>query len=201
MPTSLQRIFFSLLLTSSFWTFGQAPPSVNTLVQSFDTYRRQALQEKLFVHTDQAFYLTGETMWFKVYYVDGTRHQPLDVSKVTYVELLDKEHKSVLQTKVALSTDGGNGTLFLPSSLNSGTYLLRAYTSWMKNFSPGFFFEKTLTLVNPFKPLGLPLLRETPDYEIQFFPEAVIWYRAFPAMWRLRLSMHRAMEWRFGDGC
>ncbi|GAB3770225.1 Plug domain-containing protein [Spirosoma horti] len=170
MPISLQRVFFGLLLASSLWSFGQAP-SANTLVQSFDTYRRQALQEKLFVHTDQAFYLTGETMWFKVYYVDGTRHQPLDVSKVTYVELLDKEHQSVLQTKVTLGTGGGNGTLFLPSSLNSGTYLLRAYTSWMKNFSPGFFFEKTLTLVNPFKPLGLPLLQETPNYEIQFFPE------------------------------
>lgn len=170
MPISLQRVFFSLLLASSLWSFGQAP-SASTLVQSFDTYRRQSLQEKLFVHTDQAFYLTGETLWFKAYYVDGTRHQPLDVSKVAYIELLNKEHKSVLQTKVALSTDGGNGTLFLPTSLNSGTYLLRAYTNWMKNFSPGFFFEKTLTIVNPFKPLGLPLLRDTPDYEIQFFPE------------------------------
>ncbi|RYG40387.1 MAG: hypothetical protein EOO01_27450, partial [Chitinophagaceae bacterium] len=50
-------------------------------------------------------------------------------------------------------------------------YLLRAYTNWMKNFSPGFFFEKTLTIVNPFKPLGLPLLQATPDYDVQLFPE------------------------------
>lgn len=171
MPTSIQRVLITLLLASSLQAFGQTPSSVNTLVQSFDQHRRQALQEKLFVHTDQAFYVTGETMWFKVYYVDGTHHQPLDVSKVTYVELLDKEHKSVLQTKVVLNTGGGNGTLFLPSSLNSGTYLLRAYTNWMKNTNPGFFFQKTLTVVNPFKPLGLPLLRETPDYDIQLFPE------------------------------
>ena len=123
------------------------------------------------MHTDQAFYVTGETMWFKVYYVDGTRHQPLDVSKVAYVEVLDKEHKPVLQTKVALNTGGGSGTLFLPSLLHSGTYLLRAYTNWMKNGSPGFFFEKTLTIVNPFKPLGLPLVQETPSYDIQLFPE------------------------------
>ncbi|GAB3722413.1 hypothetical protein [Spirosoma lituiforme] len=171
MPISIQRVLFSLFLAISLGALGQAPPPVNTLVQSFDTYRRQALQEKLFMHTDQAFYLTGETMWFKVYYVDGTHHQPLDVSKVTYVELLDKEHQSVLQTKIALNTGGGNGTLFLPSSLHSGSYLLRAYTNWMKNFSPGFFFEKTLTIVNPFKPLGLPLLQATPDYDVQLFPE------------------------------
>ncbi len=171
MPIPIQRLVYIVLLLSSLPTFGQTQPSANVLVQSFDTYRRQALQEKLFIHTDQAFYLTGETMWFKIYCVDGTRHQPLDVSKVTYIELLDKERKSVLQTKVALTSGGGNGTLFLPASMNSGTYLMRAYTSWMKNFSSNFFFEKTLTIVNPFKPLGLPLLKETPDYDMQLFPE------------------------------
>ncbi|GAB3016271.1 hypothetical protein [Spirosoma pulveris] len=171
MPIYMPRVLFTLLLLVPVLAWGQSLPSGNGPVQSFDRYRQQALQEKLFVHTDQAFYLTGETMWFKIYYVDGVRHQPLDVSKVTYVELLDKEKKSVLQTKVALHPDGGNGSLFLPSSLNSGNYLLRAYTSWMKNFSAEFYFEKTLTVVNPFKPLGLPLLREPTDYDVQLFPE------------------------------
>ncbi|SOD79962.1 hypothetical protein [Spirosoma fluviale] len=171
MPVSIPRVLFTLLFFVPVLSWGQSLPSGSGPVQSFERYRQQALQEKLFVHTDQAFYLTGETMWFKIYYVDGSRHQPLDVSKVTYVELLDKEKKSVLQTKVALNPDGGNGNLFLPSSLSSGNYLLRAYTSWMKNFNADFFFEKTLTVVNPFKPLGLPLLRETTDYDVQLFPE------------------------------
>ncbi|AUD04897.1 hypothetical protein [Spirosoma pollinicola] len=171
MLSLLQRVFFYGLLISSLTAVGQPPSSVSALIQPFDNYRRHALQEKLFVHTDQAFYITGETMWFKVYYVDGTEHKPLDVSKVTYIELIDKDQKSVLQTKVPVSAGGGNGALFLPSSLRSGNYLMRAYTNWMKNSSPDFFFEKTLTIVNPFTPLGLPLLRETPDYDIQLFPE------------------------------
>ena len=104
---------------SSLRVFGQTPAPVSTLVQSFDTYRRQTLSEKLFVHTDQSVYLTGETIWFKIYYVDGTFHQPLDLSKVAYVEVLDGAGKAVLQTKVALTTAGGNGTFFLPSSVNS----------------------------------------------------------------------------------
>ncbi len=123
------------------------------------------------MHTDQAFYLTGEIIWFKLYYVDGAFHQPLDLSKVAYVDLLDKDGKPALQAKIALSPDGGNGSLFLPASLNSGTYLIRAYTSWMKNFGPDFFFEKPLTIVNTFKPLGLPLLTETASDDVQLFPE------------------------------
>lgn len=171
MPPFIKTCLSSLLLLSSLCAYGQSPASVNTLVQSFDTYRRQALQEKLFVHTDQSFYLTGETLWFKVYYVDGTFHQPVDLSKVAYLELLDQQGVPVLQTKVALSSSGGNGTFFLPSSVNSGMYRLRAYTNWMKNVDAAYFFEKKLTIVNPFKRLGLPLLRETANYDVQFFPE------------------------------
>ncbi|WP_297373069.1 hypothetical protein [Spirosoma sp.] len=174
------RVFFTLLSLVPVLLWGQSMPSGKGPVQSFEQYRQQTLQEKLFVHTDQAFYLTGETMWFKVYYVDGSRHQPLDVSTVTYIELLDKEKKAVLQTKVALNPEGGNGSLFLPSSLRSGNYLLRAYTSWMKNFSADFFFEKTLTVVNPFKPLGLPLLRETTEYDVALFPEGGNLVRGLP---------------------
>ncbi len=151
--------------------YGQKMESADALVHSFDQYRRQTPQEKLFVHTDQGFYLTGETLWFAIYYVDGTFHQPVDLSKVAYLELLDGDGKAVLQTKVALTTDGGNGTLFLPASISSGTYRLRAYTNWMKNFGAEYFFEKNLTIVNPFKRLGLPLLRESADYDAQLFPE------------------------------
>lgn len=167
----MNYIFYTLLIISSLRAFGQTPQPVSALVQPFDTYRRQTLHEKLFVHTDQSFYLTGETMWFKLYYVDGSFHQPLDVSKVAYIELLDKEQKSVLQTKVTLGSGGGSGSLFVPSSLASGNYLMRAYTSWMKNFSADYFFEKPLTIVNPFKPLGLPLSTETATHTVQFFPE------------------------------
>ncbi|UFH52202.1 hypothetical protein [Spirosoma sp. KNUC1025] len=170
MYSFIKYVFAVLLLVSNVSAFGQAS-STSALVQPFDTYRRQVLQEKLFVHTDQGFYLTGETMWFKVYYVDGSLHRPIDLSKVAYLELLDKEGKPVLQTKVSLRLNGGDGTLFLPSSVNSGTYRLRAYTNWMKNFSADYFFEKNVTIINPFRRLGLPLLRETATYSVDIFPE------------------------------
>ncbi|CCH00598.1 hypothetical protein FAES_2589 [Fibrella aestuarina BUZ 2] len=161
----------ALLLLVRLAAVGQTTPSADWLFRSFDTYRRQALTEKLFVHTDQAFYLTGESMWFKLYYVDGTYHKPLDLSKVAYLELLDGSGTSVLRTAVALSAAGGNGALSLPTTLPSGTYRLRGYTNWMKNGDAAYFFEKNLTIVNPFRRLGLKLPRETVRYDVQFFPE------------------------------
>ena len=65
----------------------------------------------------------------------------------------------------------GNGSFMLPLTLNSGNYVVRAYTSWMKNFSPEFYFEAPVTIVNSFTSLGLAPVQEQAAYGIQFFPE------------------------------
>ncbi|HEY0108121.1 MAG TPA: hypothetical protein VGB67_00770, partial [Fibrella sp.] len=146
-------------------------PVLTQLQKRFDLYQTQSLQEKLFVHTDRSFYISGERLWFRMFYVDGTLHRPLDVSKVAYLELLDKEQKAVVQAKVALDSSRGMGTLLLPTSLPSGSYALRAYTHWMKTTSPDFLFEKQIIIVNPFRRLGLPLPTDSLAYDAQFFPE------------------------------
>ena len=139
--------------------------------EAFEHYRDQTLQEKLYVHLDRQFYLAGETAWFKVYYVDGANHRALDMSKVVYLEVIDDNKNPLVQVKVALSKGAGEGTMNFPVSLNSGHYLVRAYTNWMKNFSPDFFFKTTITIVNPFKILGLTVAKNEKHWDAQFLPE------------------------------
>jgi hypothetical protein len=86
-----------------------------------------------------------------------------------------------MQVKAPLEKGEGYASLFLPSTLNSGFYKLRAYTNWMKNDGPASFFEKTLTIVNTFKNLTPPATAGLPaspgptarpsSYHIEFFPE------------------------------
>ncbi len=146
-------------------------PVLQQVQRQLDAHRTQSLQEKLFVHTDRSFYVSGERLWFRLFYVDGTYHRPLDVSKVAYLELLDKDQKAVVQAKVAIDSSRGMGSLLLPTSLVSGTYALRAYTQWMKTTSPDFVFEKPITIVNTFRKLSLPLPTDSLAYDAQFFPE------------------------------
>jgi hypothetical protein len=49
----------------------------------------------------------------------------------------------------------GNGYLVIPGFLNSGNYILRGYTNWMKNFSPDFYFEQPIMIVNTMKRLTI----------------------------------------------
>jgi hypothetical protein len=126
---------------------------VDTIRSVFDAYRTRGVEEKLFVHTDKPVYLAGEIIWFKLYCLDGSSHRPLHISKLAYVDVLDKDERFVLQGKIAMDSGEGRGSFYLPLSLGSGNYKLRAYTNWMKNFGPDYFYEQGVTIINTLKVL------------------------------------------------
>ena len=163
-------ILFLLLTTQTLSALAQdATPAA--LKKDLDQYASQRLQEKVYVHTDKEFYLAGEICWFKLYVVDAGSHHPQGFSKVAYLEWLDKNNKPVIQTKIALSDGHGHGSLFLPLTLRSGNYKLRAYTSWMKNYGEDWFFEKALTIVNARGSSETPIAATPLRYDVAFFPE------------------------------
>ena len=159
------------LLLLQFATSAQENGIVQNLQIKFNEYQQQSIQEKIFVHTDKNFYVAGEIIWFKLYNTDASFHLPIDISKVGYVEVIDRNNKPILQAKIELKNGHGNGSFYIPTSINSGNYKLRAYTNWMKNYSPDFFFEKTITLINSHKATEQNLTPNTAPIRIQFFPE------------------------------
>jgi hypothetical protein len=146
-------------------------PAGDQLISSFEEYTQARLQEKIYLHSDRSFYLSGEICWFKLYDVDASFHKPLDVSTVAYTELLNDKNKPVMQAKIALQEGCGNGSFLLPADLPSGKYKLRSYTSWMKNYSPNYFFEKELTIVNPRSFSEKDTLKQKTTYRMHVFPE------------------------------
>ena len=164
-------IFFILILILHSKNIFCQSGTLDNIAASVNSYQKQNLQEKIFVHTDKSFYVAGEIIWFKIYNVDGASYQLLDVSKVAYIEIIGKDQKPVLQAKISLKGGLGDGSFYLPFSINSGNYILRAYTNWMKNFSPDYFFEKNITIINTTKKLGLRPKTDSVNYDVQFFPE------------------------------
>lgn len=149
--------------------YGQV--SEASFTDKFNNYSNRALQEKIFVHTDKEFYVAGEIVWFKVYYINGTTHKPLQLSKIAYVEIINEKNEPVSQSKVSLRPGESDGSFYLPVSLNTGNYILRAYTSWMRNFSEEYFFEKKITIVNTLKEAEPTSIKDTTTATIGFFPE------------------------------
>lgn len=156
----ISGLVFFCLATGSY--AGQPPDSL----QAFTT--RNVWIEKVFLRTDRPHYLAGETISFRIFYVDGFEHQPADLSKVAYVDLISPALAVVRQAKVKMAAGGGAGYLELPYDLPTGSYQLRAYTRWMRNESERLFFHRTVTIINPLE-AGAP--GPEPGSAITFYPE------------------------------
>lgn len=163
-------IYFVVLL---FAVVAKGQISTEKLGERFSHYSEKTLQEKLYMHVDKGFYLAGDIIWFKIYVTDASLHQPLAISKVAYVEVLNETNQSILQAKISLQQGSGNGSLQIPVSINSGNYTIRGYTNWMKNAGADYFFEKKITIVNTQKSRELftPTAISNTAPDIRFFPE------------------------------
>ncbi|AYA35747.1 hypothetical protein D3Y59_00960 [Hymenobacter oligotrophus] len=155
-----------------------APVSIK---QAFENYSKLDAHEKLFLHLDRTTYLGGDMMWFKVYAAEGTRQRPLPLSRVAYVEVLNGRQRPVLQAKIELKQAAGHGSFQLPATLPAGRYTVRAYTNWMKNFGPEYFFRSTVTVLNTFAAaLPADTVKATPP-DAQFFPEGGSLVKGLPS--------------------
>jgi hypothetical protein len=106
--------------------------------------------EKVYLRTDRDLYVSGEQVQVKIYCLEGQTGSPSSLSKVAYLELLDKNNFPLTQAKVKISGSSGITAIDLPVNLQSGNYILRAYSAWMKNFSPDLFCYRTISVINPF---------------------------------------------------
>ena len=154
-----------------FWVDPLQAQTLTDLQNGFNIKQKTALHEKLYVHVSKTSFVTGETLWFKIYNTDGSNNNLLNLSKVAYVEILDNANTPVLQAKIALNNGTGNGSFLLPQSLNTGNYTVRAYTNWMKNFAPEFYFSQAVSIINPLKEVVKNDSVKTTGYNIQFLPE------------------------------
>jgi hypothetical protein len=139
-----------LLLILSGFLFNQLLSAQESSGTTGDSSIRN-FKEELFIRTDRDIYIVGEKVWFKIYKLNGLTHSPCDISKVVYVEMLDKNNFPLKQIKVCIDNSSGSSNLVLPGNISSGNYLIRAYTNWMKNFSTDEFLYKSISVINPFE--------------------------------------------------
>jgi len=106
-------------------------------------------EEQLLLHTDRELYISGETVWFKVYALEQDETSLSNFSKVAYLELINQKGLSLSRVKLELVDGLGIGTIELPSILKSGPYILRSYTQAMRNLEYPNFGDKKLIILHP----------------------------------------------------
>ncbi len=121
------------------------------ITRNFIKYCSEVPRQEIFVHTDRADYIAGEEIWFNIYLFNrGTNRLQTD-NKIAYIEVLNWENRPVVQKKILLESGTGAGQVSLPDTLSSGTYTIRAYTNWMKNFMPLNCYMEDIKIYNAFR--------------------------------------------------
>lgn len=118
------------------------------LLERMKAYNKKYAQEKVHLHLDKPYYAVGDNIWFKAYIINTETQEPSDISRILYVELINE--RDSLKKQLRLPVGGGItwGDFKLPDSLAEGNYRIRAYTQWMRNAGPEFFFDKTIKIGN-----------------------------------------------------
>jgi hypothetical protein len=105
-------------------------------------------QEKAYLHFDKPYYTAGDDIWFKAYVTVGPKHQLSALNGALNVELIDDKDSVKRAIKLPLIAGLAYGDIALSDTLLEGNYRIRAYTRWMRNAGPDYFFDKTIHIGN-----------------------------------------------------
>lgn len=109
------------------------------------------LVEKTALLTDREIYCVDEKIHFSAVNLSSSELKRVEWSNVLYVELMAPDGQVVTRRKYSYSKDGSTGSLTIPTGTLSGNYYLRAYTKWMRDYSPLNFYYKLVTVINPYR--------------------------------------------------
>ena len=166
----LTRItLFLLTALLAFTPCMSQPASVDSLMKfagNIHQFNSLFPQEKVYLQFDNTSYYTGETIWFKAYVTNASTLGRAQ-SKVLYVDLLSPTGVLLKQQKLKIVAGQADGSFPLLDgstaqarekrgvmSYPSGFYEVRAYTSYMLNFSNEILFSRVLAVYDPPKEEG-----------------------------------------------
>lgn len=123
--------------------------SSGSIIEKVDSYNGKMPAERLYLHWDKPYYAIGDTMWFKGYLTNlQLAYSPL--SSRVYVDLINDSNKIVKRFIFPVSLGLTVGNIYLDEKMvHEGTYTIRAYTNWMRNFDAGHFFYTNFYVAGP----------------------------------------------------
>ncbi len=105
--------------------------------------------EKLYLQFDKPYYAINDTIWFKSYMLETSSLLLSARSGLLHIDINNDSGKLVKQYLLSVRNGISTGNIMLSEKeFKTGTYMLCAYTNWMRNFSTEAFFYKSFYITN-----------------------------------------------------
>ncbi|MCS3531725.1 hypothetical protein [Chryseobacterium sp. JUb7] len=137
--------------------------------QALKTFEQKYPQEKIHLLFNKNNFVAGENLWFKSFVFEG--YSSSTISTSLFVELYDSNKKQIGKKIVPLLNGEGSGSISLPETLKEDVYYVRAYTTWMTNFSEDFQVIKPIAVYNPSSPQKL-IIDTSANWSAAVYPES-----------------------------
>lgn len=117
-------------------------------VQQFRQLQNDFTRERIYLHTDRQWYVHGDRIWLSGFVTAGPLHSPSAISSVLYVELFNPRGSLVDRVQLRIESGRAAGSItFNNTDPEAGTYRLRAYTAWARNFGDSYIHEKDIAVL------------------------------------------------------
>jgi hypothetical protein len=104
--------------------------------------------ERFRLMSDRSIYIAGEAVRVRVFNLNPEHLVEQAWSRVYYLELVSPGGNSFSRIKLPLTVSGASGVLPIPEEIPSGTYYLKGYTRWMRNYGAGSYQFLSIEVIN-----------------------------------------------------
>ena len=133
----------------------------------------KAKLESIDIRELKEFYLAGSSIKATLH-LNAIWESPENrKSKTVYLEFINPKNKNILLSEtLRIDSVSAGFTLSLPVKLKTGNYQIRAYTNWMRNFSPHHLFTKNICIFSRNYKGEIPNIISNPKVDsIHIYPE------------------------------
>lgn len=139
--------YFSFMLMLHTAANAQSVRPIQQEMNVISAYNNGHTPEKIFIQTDKQNYSKEDTLWFKAYVFDAASLGAPTKSGLMYIEIANENSRVITRNMVSLTAGLGWGNIpLVDHRFPEGSYTLRAYTSWMRNFDEHYIFSRQFTI-------------------------------------------------------
>jgi hypothetical protein len=167
---------FCLIIFSFSYGQDNYQQKLDSFSGNFITAIRSHEQQRIFMSIDKSIYTNGESIWLKAFLVNSISQKINTKSKYLFVDLVNDKDSVIKIIILDAFNKQLNSSIFIPGSISTGYYWLRAYTREMADNDTNNICVKPIYIVNRsnennyIKPIRKPVSKDTMP-GVDFFPE------------------------------
>lgn len=127
--------------------------------------------EKVYISHNQPYYASGDTLYGKIFLVNGRNHQYFDGAPIVYVDWINEDGEFLESLIVKIKEGTADLSIPILRAYEEGRFFLRAYTQYQKNFDDNYIFQKEIKVIGETPLNSKEKANDKNNFSIQFFPE------------------------------